>query len=66
MNRIVSYNFGALPKLPDGYAVRWYECHEHYQATGPNDWESAITCDPFQARRWCFAKAKIETEIHAA
>ena len=52
------YNFGALPPLPKGYKVAWYECHEHYQATGPDGWESSITCDPFQARRWAIAHAK--------
>ena len=57
MIREIPYNFGALPPLPDGYAVVWFESHEHYQATGPDEWESAITCDPYQARRWCFNHA---------
>ncbi len=48
------YNFGALPPIPEGYQVAWYECHEHYQATGPDEWESPITCNPHQARLWCF------------
>jgi hypothetical protein len=58
MDAVIPHRFGALPPLPPGYSVDWYECHEHYQATGPDDWESAITVDPFQARRWCFAHAE--------
>lgn len=57
MNRVVPYNFGALPALPDGYLVAWYECHEHYQGTGPDEWESPITVSPHQARWWCFDHA---------
>jgi hypothetical protein len=53
----VPYNFGALPALPEGYSVVWFEAHEHYQAVGPDDWESCITCDPYQARQWCFTHA---------
>lgn len=52
------YNFGCLPPLPPGYSVEWFECHEHYQAIGPHEWESDITCNPHQARRWCFNHAK--------
>jgi len=51
------YNFGALPPLPAGYSVVYHDCHEHYQAHGPDEWESAITCNPYQARRLCFARA---------
>lgn len=55
----IPYNFGCLrPPLPIGYMVAWYECHEHYQATGPDEWESSITCDPYQARQWCFSHYK--------
>lgn len=46
------YNFGCLP-MPAGYSVVWHSCHEHFQAHGPDEWESSITCDPYQARRWC-------------
>ena len=52
----VVVNFGALPPLPDGYCVVWHQNLEHYIAWGP-DWESPITCDRFQARRWCFGWA---------
>lgn len=48
----VIYNFGAV-KVPEGYSVRWHECHEHYQAHGPDGWESCITVNPFTARWWC-------------
>lgn len=48
----VTYNFGALP-MPRGYYVVWHSGHEHYQAHGPNDWESDITVNPHQARQWC-------------
>ncbi len=51
------YNFGALPPLPDGYRVEWVESVEHFIALGPGEWESVITCDPHQARRWCFHRA---------
>lgn len=57
MDRDVPYNFGALP-MPPGYSVVWHQCHEHYQAHGPSEWESCITVDPHQARRWCIAHAK--------
>ena len=50
-------NFGALPPMPNGYAVWWHENLEHYIAWGPG-YESPITVDRFQARRWCFAEAK--------
>lgn len=53
-----AYNFGALPPLPDGYRVEWIESVEHFMALGPDEWESAITCDPHQARRWCFDRAE--------
>lgn len=56
MYRDVPYNFGAL-LMPEGYSVVWHECHEHYQGHGPDDWESPITVDPHQARRWCIARA---------
>lgn len=55
MDSVIDYNFGALKALPEGYRVAWYECHEHYQGTGPEDWESPITCNPHQARDWCIA-----------
>ena len=46
------FNFG-FAKLPAGYIVIWHEGHEHYQGHGPNEWESDITCDPWQAYGWC-------------
>ncbi len=52
----VEVNFGALPALPEGYSVWWHELIEMYMAHGPG-YESAITCNRFQARRWCFAYA---------
>jgi len=51
------YNFGCLPPLPDGYSVWWHAEHEHYSAHGPGEWESVITWNPYQARRWAFAHA---------
>lgn len=50
-------DFGALHPLPEGYSVWWHEGHEHYQAHGPDEWESVMTCDRFQARRWCLLEA---------
>lgn len=44
------YHFGALP-MPPGYEVAWYDCHEHYQATGPDDWEGDISVNPYWCRR---------------
>ena len=38
--------------VPEGYRVLWVESLEHYMAVGPDEWESAITCDRWQARRW--------------
>lgn len=52
MARDIPYNFGALT-MPPGYSVVWFSVHEHYQGIGPNEWESTITVDPHQARRWC-------------
>lgn len=46
-----AYNFGSLPPMPPGYMVAWYDCHEHYQATGPGDWEGDISVDPYWCRR---------------
>ncbi len=57
MYEVRPYNFGALQPLPAGYAVNWYAGHEHYQAVGPDEWESPITCNPLQARAWAFARA---------
>lgn len=51
------YNFGALPPLPDGFSVVYNDNIEHYYATGPDEWESVITVDPYQARKWCFVEA---------
>ena len=53
----VPVRFGALPPLPPGHLVIWSEGTEHYHALGPDEWESDITCNRFQARRWCFAHA---------
>lgn len=50
-----NYNFGSLA-LPPGYSVMWHGCHEHYQAHGPDGWESCVTWDPYQARRWCMIR----------
>lgn len=55
--RDITYNFGALPPMPAGYSVVYHECHEHYQSHGPDEWESEKTCNPHQARRWCFLHA---------
>ena len=52
----VVYNFGALP-MPEGYAVVWHDVVEHYIAHGPDEWESVVTCNPHQARRWCLRRA---------
>lgn len=54
----IPYDFGCLLPLPVGYRVSWFACHEHYQGMGPHDWESPVTCDPYQARRWCFAHSQ--------
>lgn len=59
---ISPHNFGALKPLPEGYWVGWVECVEHFMAFGPDDWESVVTCDPYQARRWCFTHAAKEGE----
>lgn len=56
--REVPYDFGALPPLPSGYSVVWFECHEHYQAVGPDEYESAISCDPYQCRNWALNHAE--------
>jgi hypothetical protein len=53
----VVYRFGAL-SMPDGYAVVWHDCVEHYIAHGPHEWESVVTCNPHQARRWCLRHAQ--------
>ncbi len=52
------HNFGALPPLPEGYRVEWFDEVEHFIALGPDDWESVITCDPYQARKWCLDHAR--------
>lgn len=57
MNAEIQYNFGCLPPLPDGYRVSWFECHEHYQAIGPDEWESPISVDPYQCRQFALAHA---------
>ena len=44
--------FGNIPDMPTGYSVVWHEEHEHYQAHGPNEWESVITVNRFHARWW--------------
>lgn len=51
------YNFGALPPLPAGFSVFYNDNIEHYYATGPDEWQSVITVDPYQARKWCFVEA---------
>ena len=56
-------NFGGLPKLPDGYEVRYHESVEHYIAHAPDEWTSPITCDRFQARRWCLNKFAESNEV---
>lgn len=48
-------NFGALPPLPEGYAVVWVE--PHYLATGPGGWEGLLTWDRFRARKEALAHA---------
>lgn len=48
--------FGAIP-LPAGYSVWWHGEHEHYQAHGPGGWASMVTCNRWQARRWCRSHA---------
>ncbi len=50
-------HYGALPPLPEGYSVWWHGEHEHYSAHGPG-WESCITVDPYQARRWALERAR--------
>ena len=52
-------NFGALKPLPLGFWVGYHPNLEHYIAHGPDEWESVITCDRFQARWWCFDKAQV-------
>lgn len=53
-------NFGALPPLPPGYRVVWCDGLEHYLATGPDpvngpgEWDSPVTWNRFQARRFAF------------
>ena len=54
----VERKFGALAPLPEGYSVWWHEEHEHYSAHGPNEWESVITVNPYQARRWALQYAE--------
>lgn len=54
--------FGALPPLPDRWFVAWHAEHEHFQAHGPNDWESVVTVDRFQARRWAMLEAEKEPD----
>ena len=55
-----SVNFGALPQLPDRWFVAYHPRLEMYMAHGPNEWESMVTCDRFQARRWCIDAARGE------
>ncbi len=70
MYREIPYNFGALPPLPEGYQVMWFDSLEHYMAIGPGDngvwpddyWESPISWNPYQCRRWAFAHAAKEDE----
>lgn len=64
--REMPYNFGALSPLPDGYAVKWYECHEHYQATGPNDWDGDISVDPYWCRRQAILHSQTAAEREAS
>lgn len=52
--------FGALPSLPAGYSVWRHAEHEHYQGHNPCGWESPITCDRFQARRWCLRATRLD------
>ncbi len=52
--------FGALPPLPPGYSVWWHAEHEHYQAHGPDEWESVITVNAYHARRWALQRAEID------
>lgn len=56
------FAFSFLPPLPPGYMVAWYECHEHYQATGPDDWEGDISVDPFWCREQALAHYRKHTE----
>ena len=62
MYRIIPYNFGALPSLPEGYQVCYYESFEHYMATGPNDWEGSISVGPYWCRRQAIWKSQQQSE----
>lgn len=56
----VAVNFGALV-MPAGYKVIWCEGVEHYLAVHEaSGWESDITWDRFQARRWCIKRAEAD------
>jgi hypothetical protein len=57
MNDEIPYNFGPHVAMPPGYRVAWLPCHEHYQAIGPDDWESPISVDPYWCRRCALAHA---------
>ncbi len=44
--------------MPEGYSVWHHGETEHVVGHGPNGWESAITWDRWQARRWCVEHSK--------
>lgn len=51
------YEFSSRISMPEGYHIIWCDGVEHYLAIGPNEngpyeWESAITWDKWQARRF--------------
>ena len=49
-------------RLPAGWSVWWHEEHEHYQAHGPNEQESPITCCRWDARRFAIRQAARQQE----
>lgn len=55
MNKLVGFAPNQQPKYPVG--VWWSDLAERYfaQCHDCDDWESAMTCDRWQARRWALA-----------
>ncbi len=51
-------NFGALPKLPEGYRVMWSNGAEHYFGLGPDGVEIGFSWNRFDVRREVVAYAK--------
>jgi hypothetical protein len=60
MNLTQEINFGAI-KVPPGYRVVWSYVIEHYYAEKiDGSWESAMTCNRWDALRWAKEEAALQ------